>query len=125
MNSNNNKKVHAFRGAALITAAVLAVTLLFTACPNNAGGGGSAATVNITVTGDANVNVPSEPVAVRAGAKWAEAKSTVQGKISPKPNFLMTRGIWARTKTHRSLKTRTCLLKTPPCSLNRGRTYPI
>ena len=90
MNSNNNKKVYAFRGAAaLITAAVLAVALLFTACPNNAGGGGSAATVNITVTGDVNVNVPSEPVAVRAGAKWAEAKSTVQGKISPKPNFLI------------------------------------
>ncbi|WP_261794871.1 hypothetical protein [Treponema denticola] len=90
MNSNNNKKVYAFRGAAaLITAAVLAVALLFTACPNNAGGGGSAATVNITVTGDANVNVPSEPVAVRAGAKWAEAKSTVQGKVSPKPNFLI------------------------------------
>ncbi|MGI5064389.1 formylglycine-generating enzyme family protein [Treponema denticola] len=90
MSSNNNKKVYAFRGAAaLVTAAVLAVALLFTACPNNAGGGGSAATVNITVTGDANVNVPSEPVAVRAGAKWAEAKSTVQGKISPKPNFLI------------------------------------
>lgn len=90
MNSNNNKKVYAFRGAAaLITAAVLAVALLFTACPNNAGGGGSAATVNITVTGDANVNVPSEPVAVRAGAKWAEAKSTVQGKVSPKPDFLI------------------------------------
>ena len=90
MNSNNNKKVYAFRGAvALITAAVLAVALLFTACPNNAGGGGSAATVNITVKGDANVNVPSEPVAVRAGAKWAEAKSTVQGKVSPKPNFLI------------------------------------
>ena len=90
MNSNNNKKVYAFRGAAaLITATVLAVALLFTACPNNAGGGGSAATVNITVTGDANVNVPAEPVAVRAGAKWAEAKSTVQGKVSPKPDFLI------------------------------------
>ena len=90
MNSNNNKKVYAFRGAvALITAAVLAVALLFTACPNNAGGGGSAATVNITVKGDEHINLPSEPVAVRAGAKWAEAKSTVQGKISPKPNFLI------------------------------------
>ena len=90
MNSNNNKKVYAFRGAAaLITAAVLAVALLFTACPNNAGGGGSAATVNITVKGDEHINLPSEPVAVRAGAKWAEAKSTVQGKVSPKPNFLI------------------------------------
>ena len=90
MNSNNNKKVYAFRGgAALITAAVLAVALLFTACPNNAGGGGSAATVNITVKGDEHINLPSEPVAVRAGAKWAEAKSTVQGKVSPKPDFLI------------------------------------
>ena len=76
------------RMAALLGMALSAL-LLFTACPNNAGGGGSAATVNITVTGDANVNVPSEPVAVRAGAKWAEAKSTVQGKVSPKPNFLI------------------------------------
>lgn len=84
-NFHNKKK----GAAALITAAVLAVALLFTACPNNAGGGGSAATVNITVKGDANVNVPSEPVAVRAGAKWAEAKSTVQGKVSPKPDFLI------------------------------------
>ena len=76
------------RMAALLGMALSAL-LLFTACPNNAGGGGSAATVNITVTGDANVNVPSEPVAVRAGAKWAQAKSTVQGKVSPKPNFLI------------------------------------
>ena len=72
----------------------LALISLFgmTACPNNAGGsgsGGGGSTVNITVKGDANVNVPSEPVAVRAGAKWAEAKSTVQGKVSPKPNFLI------------------------------------
>ena len=38
----SNKKAHAFkRGAALITAAVLALALLFTACPNNAGGSGS------------------------------------------------------------------------------------
>ena len=85
MNSNNNQKAHAFKG----TAFVLLIVLLFTACPNNAGGGGSAATVNITVKGDANVNVPSEPVAVRAGAKWAEAKSTVQGKVSHKPDFLI------------------------------------
>ena len=90
MNSNNNKKVYAFRGAAaLITAAVLAVALLFTACPNNAGGGGSAATVNITVKGDVNVNLPAEPVAVRAGAKWAEAKATVQGKVSAKTGWLL------------------------------------
>ena len=72
---------------------VLIALFGMTACPNNAGGGGSgggsAATVNITVKGDANVNVPSEPVAVRAGAKWAEAKSTVQGKVSPKPDFLI------------------------------------
>ena len=79
--------------AALITAALIALTLgaalVFTACPNNAGGGGGGSTVNITVTGDANVNVPAEPVAVRAGAKWSEVQSTVKSKVSAKPNFLI------------------------------------
>nr|WP_303935858.1 formylglycine-generating enzyme family protein [Treponema denticola] len=67
----------------------LALVALFgmTACPNNAGGGGS--TVNITVKGDVNVNLPAEPVAVRAGAKWAEAKATVQGKVSAKTGWLL------------------------------------
>ena len=80
------------RAAVLIITALIAITLIFTGCPNNAGGGGgggSAATVNITVKGDEHINLPSEPVAVRAGAKWAEAKSTVQGKVSPKPDFLI------------------------------------
>ena len=85
MNSNNNQKAHAFKG----TAFVLLIVLLFTACPNNAGGGGSAATVNITVKGDEHINLPAEPVAVLKGAKWAAAKSTVQGKVSPKPDFLI------------------------------------
>ena len=41
MKTSNNKKAYAFQGAAaLITAALLAVSLLFTACPNSAGGGG-------------------------------------------------------------------------------------
>lgn len=84
----SNKKT---RTAALITAALIALTLgaalVFTACPNNAGGGGGGSTVNITVTGDANVNVPAEPVAVRAGAKWSEVQSTVKSKVSAKPNF--------------------------------------
>ena len=40
--NKNNKKSHAFRGAAaLITAAILMAALLFTACPNNAGDSGS------------------------------------------------------------------------------------
>ena len=84
-------KAHAFRGTAtLITAALLAAALLFTACPNNAtGGGGGGATVNITVKGDANVNLPAEPVAVSAGGTWAQVKATVQGKVSPKPDFLI------------------------------------
>lgn len=60
-----------------------------TACPNNAGGGSGGSTVNITVTGDEHINLPSEPVAVRAGAKWAEAKATVQGKVSAKTGWLL------------------------------------
>ena len=88
----NNKKSHAFkRTSALATAAVLALIALFgmTACPNNAGGGGGGSTVNITVTGDEHINLPSEPVAVRVGGTWSEIKATVKSKVSAKPNFLI------------------------------------
>ena len=79
------------RVAALIAAAVLALIALFgmTACPNAAGGGGGGSTVNITVKGDANVELPAEPVAVRAGAKWAEAQTTVQGKVGFKTGYVL------------------------------------
>ncbi|XTB06239.1 formylglycine-generating enzyme family protein [Treponema denticola] len=75
------------RVAALITAVFFA--LLFTACPNAAGGGGGGSTVNITVKGDANVELPAEPVAVRAGAKWAEAQAIVQGKVTFKTGYVL------------------------------------
>ncbi len=77
------------RVAALITSAVLA--LLFTACPNNAGGGGrNFPTVNITVKGDGTqVNLPAEPISVWAGAKWENVKALVEGKVSFKPNFIL------------------------------------
>ena len=86
--------LHKTGAAALITVALIALTLgaalTFTACPNNAGGGGSGgSTVNITVRGDEHINLPAEPVAVRAGAKWSEAQSTVKSKVSAKPNFLI------------------------------------
>ena len=69
----------------------LALIALFgmTACPNAAGGGGGGSTVNITVKGDANVELPAEPVAVRAGAKWAEAQTTVQGKVGFKTGYVL------------------------------------
>ena len=83
----NKKK----RVAALITAAVVVLIALFgmTACPNAAGGGGGGSTVNITVKGDANVELPAEPVAVRAGAKWAEAQAIVQGKVTFKTGYVL------------------------------------
>ena len=83
----NKKK----RVAALITAAVVVLIALFgmTACPNAAGGGGGGSTVNITVKGDANVELPAEPVAVRAGAKWAEAQAIVQGKVGFKTGYVL------------------------------------
>ena len=81
--AHNKKK----RVVALIIAAFLAVALLFTGCTNAAGGGSS--TVNITVKGDVNVNVPSKPVAVLKGAKWAEVKSTVKSKVSTQTGFLI------------------------------------
>ena len=69
MKTRNSKT----KASALATAALIALTLgaalMFTGCPNNAGGGGGGSTVNITVKGDANVNVPAEPVGVRAGGQ--------------------------------------------------------
>lgn len=88
MKTRNSKT----KASALITAAfiVLTAALVFTGCPNNAGGGGGGgSTVNITVTGDEHINLPSKPVAVRAGAKWAEAQSTVKSKVSAKTGFLI------------------------------------
>ena len=82
---NSKARAFAFLGAAF----VLLIALTFTACPNNAGGGGGGSTVNITVTGDEHINLPAEPVAVRVGAKWSEAQSTVKSKVSAKPNFLI------------------------------------
>ena len=69
----------------------LALIALFgmTACPNSAGGGGGGSTVNITVTGDEHINLPSEPVAVRVGGTWSEVQSTVKSKVSAKSNFLI------------------------------------
>lgn len=83
---NTHTMVENFKRTAVAAAALFA--LLFTACPNNAGGGGGS-TVNITVKGDANVNLPAEPVAVRAGAKWAEAQAIVQGKVTFKTGYVL------------------------------------
>ncbi|EMB42022.1 hypothetical protein HMPREF9722_00854 [Treponema denticola ATCC 33520] len=75
------------RAAVLIAAALFA--LLFTACPNNAGGGGNFPTVNITVKGDTKVNPLTEPISVWAGAKWRNVKTQVEGKVSFKPGFIL------------------------------------
>ena len=88
MKTRNSKT----KASALITAAfiVLTAALVFTACPNSAGGGGGGgSTVSITVRGDEHINLPSKPIAVRVGAKWSEAQSTVKSKVSAKPNFLI------------------------------------
>ena len=75
------------RVVALITAVFFA--LLFTACPNNAGGGGNFPTVNITVKGDTKVNPLTEQISVWAGAKWRNVKTQVEGKVSFKPGFIL------------------------------------
>ena len=76
------------RAAALITAVFFA--LLFTACPNAAGGGGgNFPTVNITVKGDTKVNPLTEQISVWAGAKWRNVKTQVEGKVSFKPGFIL------------------------------------
>lgn len=74
------------RVAALITAAVLA--LLFTACPNNAGGGGGS-TVNITVKGDGNVNVPADPVQVTLGSQWSTVKAILSPRVTAHAGWLI------------------------------------
>lgn len=81
------------RAAVLIAAAVLA--LLFTACPNNAGGGGDS-TVNITVKkvqGEGKVGtIPSDPVSVPLGSSWSSVKEILRSKIVFTPGFTLNSG---------------------------------
>ena len=74
------------RAAALIAAALFA--LLFTACPNNAGGGGGS-TVNITVKGDGNVNVPADPVQVTLGSQWSTVKAILSPRVTAHAGWLI------------------------------------
>ena len=83
---NNKKKAYAFTGgAALVTAALLALTVLFTACPQSSG---EAFMINITVKGDGTqVNLPAEPISVIQTSKWVNVRTAVENQVSFKPGF--------------------------------------
>ena len=83
---NNKEKAYAFTGgAALITAALLALTVLFTACPQSSG---EAFMINITVKGDGTqVNLPAEPISVIQTSKWVNVRTAVENQVSFKPGF--------------------------------------
>lgn len=83
------------RVAALIMAALFII--LFTACPNNAGGGSmGGSTVNITVKkvqGEAKVtSLPSEPINVPLGSSWSSVKEILRSKIVFTPGFTLNSG---------------------------------
>ncbi|WP_253689181.1 formylglycine-generating enzyme family protein [Treponema denticola] len=69
--------------------------MLFTACPNNAGGGGDS-TVNITVKkvqGEGKVGtIPSDPVSVPLGSSWSSVKEILRSKIVFTPGFTLNSG---------------------------------
>ncbi len=85
--------VENFKRTAVAAAALFA--LLFTACPNNAGGGGDS-TVNITVKkvlGEAKVTtLPSEPINVPLGSSWSSVKEILRSKIVFTPGFTLNSG---------------------------------
>lgn len=85
---NNKKKAYAFTGgAALVTAALLALTVLFTACPQSSG---EAFMINITVKGDGTqVNLPAEPISVIQTSKWVNVRTAVENQVSFKPGFIL------------------------------------
>ena len=83
------------RVAALIMAALFII--LFTACPNNAGGGSmGGSTVNITVKkvqGEAKVtSLPLDPVSVPLGSSWSSVKEILRSKIVFTPGFTLNSG---------------------------------
>ena len=87
MKTSNDKKAHAFKGAAaLITAALPAVSLLFTACPNNAGtsggsgGGAGSGTQAPLVTGGASLILSPSKLDITVTAVTADGTAvTVEG----------------------------------------------
>ena len=80
-----DKKAHALRktgAAALIIAAVLTLALLFTACPNNAGGGGTPSTPKHAVTfsvdgGNGTLKAKVDGTKINSGDKVEQGKTIV------------------------------------------------
>ena len=83
--TNKNKKAKAFTikgAAALIIAAVLTLALLFTACPNNAGGGGTPSTPKHAVTfsvegGNGMLKAEVDGTEINSGDKVEQGKTIV------------------------------------------------
>ena len=72
------------RGKAwLLIALAFAALFGMTACPAG-GGGGETIMIDITVKGDANVNVPADPVQVTLGSPWSTVKAILESKVTLK-----------------------------------------
>ena len=77
------------RGKAwLLIALAFAALFGMTACPAG-GGGGETIMIDITVKGDANVNVPADPVQVTLGSQWSVVKAILTPKVTAKTGWLI------------------------------------
>ena len=74
----------------MFLAAALALIVLFgtTGCPQSQSGG-ETIMIDITVKGDANVNVPADPVQVTLGSQWSTVKAILTPKVTAKTGWLI------------------------------------
>ena len=72
----------------LAAASALIVLFGMTGCPQSQSGG-ETIMIDITVKGDANVNVPADPVQVTLGSQWSVVKAILTPKVTAKTGWLI------------------------------------
>ena len=72
----------------LAAASALIVLFGMTGCPQSQSGG-ETIMIDITVKGDANVNVPADPVQVTLGSQWSTVKAILTPKVTAKTGWLI------------------------------------
>ena len=77
-------KLNAF----LAVASALIVLFGMAGCPQSQSGG-ETIMIDITVKGDANVNVPADPVQVTLGSQWSTVKAILTPKVTAKTGWLI------------------------------------
>nr|WP_180487564.1 SUMF1/EgtB/PvdO family nonheme iron enzyme [Treponema socranskii] len=72
----------------LAAASALIVLFGMTGCPQSQSGG-ETIMIDITVKGDANVNVPADPVQVTLGSQWSTVKAILTPNVTAKTGWLI------------------------------------